>query len=64
VIGISSAAQSASGLNNLVGHLVNLLPIRTIIEKEMTFSQLLNHTKTKMLDAFEHQNSTFGQIHL
>lgn len=62
VVGISSATQSGAGLNDLVGHLVNLLPIRVNINEEMSFSELLSQTKTKMLDAFDHQSTTFGQI--
>jgi amino acid adenylation domain-containing protein len=62
VVGISSAAQASHGLNHTVGHLVNLLPIRIGLEPSQQMSSLLATVKKKMLDAYEHQDMTYGQI--
>ncbi|MCO4752891.1 MAG: amino acid adenylation domain-containing protein [Bacteriovoracaceae bacterium] len=62
VLGISSAGQSFYNEENLVGHLVHLLPIRLDVGSDKTFSELLEHTKNKMLDAFDHQDVTYAQI--
>ena len=62
VVGISSAAQANNGHENLVGHLVNLLPIKFNFKHDMPFSLLFEQAKNKMLDAFDHQNTTFGEI--
>lgn len=62
VVGISAAGQSASGQTNLVGHCVNTLPLRHSIEGNKTFSQFLQSFKNTMLDAFEHQQYTYGTL--
>lgn len=62
VIGISSALQSNYGKYDLVGHLVQLLPIRSQISNDITFSDFAKTIKKKMLDATEHSDITFGDI--
>ena len=62
VIGISSALQSKYGMYDLVGHLVQLLPIRTKVDKLQSFIQYAGNVKAKMLDANDHSNITFGDI--
>lgn len=62
VIGLSSAAQPALDNNHIVGHLVNLLPLRIQKPKSLTLKQFLKNTKTKMLDAFENQFFTYGEL--
>lgn len=62
VIGMASAAQSESGKSDLIGHLVNLLPLRTQINSEQSFKFFLKEVRTKMLDAFDHQLFSFGSL--
>lgn len=62
VIGLSSAAQPALENNHIVGHLVNLLPLRIQKPEGLNLKQFLKSTKTKMLDAFEHQFFTYGEL--
>lgn len=62
VVGISLAGQASAQNQDLVGHLVHMLPIRCQLNDAMSFRDLLRQTKGKMLDAQEHQNATFGQI--
>ncbi len=62
VIGMASAAQSESGKNDLIGHLVNLLPLRTQLNSEQGFKFFLKEIKSKMLDCFDHQQYSYGSL--
>ncbi len=62
VVGIPSAGQAATGMYNLVGHCVNLLPLRTQINPEQTFLGYLKTRKLKILDAYDYQQFTFGNL--
>jgi amino acid adenylation domain-containing protein len=61
-VGLPTAGQSVTGNYGLVGHCVNLLPLRCAIEEEDNFSQFLNNQKRVTLDAFDHQRFTFGNL--
>ncbi|MGA3025704.1 MAG: amino acid adenylation domain-containing protein [Bryobacteraceae bacterium] len=62
VVGIPAAAQSALAGQTLVGHCVNLLPIRLKVAGEAKFSDVLAHSRRKLLDAYEHQSYTYGTL--
>ena len=62
VVGLPASGQAASGLNDVVGHCVNLLPIKTIIDPTISFRQYLKFRKSAILDAYEHQRLTFGSL--
>jgi amino acid adenylation domain-containing protein len=62
VVGIPTAGQSFAGEPNLVGHCVNMLPIRTPLSPDVRFSDLLNTLRRDVLDASEHQGVTFGSL--
>ena len=62
VLGLMAAGQSVSGFNNLVGHCVNLLPVRSQLQDSMTFVDYVKILRSIMLDAFDHQNISFGSI--
>lgn len=62
VIGIPAAGQNAVGQKDLVGHCVNLLPLRTKPQSMLSFKELLKSVKSTMLDAFENQQFTFGTL--
>ncbi|MGF1556651.1 non-ribosomal peptide synthetase [Paucihalobacter sp.] len=62
VIGLPAAGQSQSGKTQLVGHCVNLLPLRSKILPEMPFNAYLKSRKDEIFDAFEHQQFSFGQL--
>jgi non-ribosomal peptide synthetase component F len=62
VVGLPAAGQSATGLQALVGHCVNVLPLRTTVEAGMPFSTYLKNRKSALLDAFDHQRFTFGSL--
>ncbi len=62
VVGVPAAGQAASEKYNLVGHCVNLLPLRTNIEAQQSFSDYLQSRRTPILDAYDHQEFTFGRL--
>ncbi|MGA2183679.1 MAG: amino acid adenylation domain-containing protein [Bryobacteraceae bacterium] len=62
VVGIPAAAQSALAGQTLVGHCVNLLPIRLEVDGEAKFSDVLARSRRKLLDAYEHQSYTYGTL--
>ena len=62
VIGVPSAGQSCDGLDTLVGHCVNLMPVRIAVEATTPIGALLASTQTAILDASEHQGYTFGTL--
>ena len=62
VIGIPAAGQSVDGLDTLVGHCVNLLPLRFDIDPSQPFSALIGDSQETLLDAIDHQRYTFGTL--
>ncbi|NRF38223.1 non-ribosomal peptide synthetase [Pedobacter foliorum] len=62
VIGLPSAGQSATEMFNLVGHCVNLMPLRSTVDKSISFNEYLRNRKTAFFDAYEHQQISFGQL--
>ena len=62
VVGLAAAAQSYLGKNGLVGHAVNLLPLRLHPGAERPFGEYLKETRSTLLDAFDHQRFTFGSL--
>lgn len=62
VLGLPAAGQSATGNYRLVGHCVNLLPLRSFPKHDLSFVQFLKQRKEAVLDAFEHQQLTFGSL--
>lgn len=62
VIGIPSAGQAAGGHRALVGHCVNVLPLRVTIDPLAPFSTTLDRVRGDLLDAFEHQQYTLGSL--
>src|SRR6266404_3856805 len=62
VIGIPIAGQSLLEGGNLVGHCVNLLPIRVPLIEGQSAAELLQQVKRTVLDAYDHQNYTYGTL--
>ncbi|MBL8325977.1 MAG: amino acid adenylation domain-containing protein [Rubrivivax sp.] len=62
VVGISAAGQAVEGQQWLVGHCVNLLPVRLAIDVEQPVPALLAQGRAAVLDAYEHQSCTFGAL--
>jgi len=62
VIGIPAAGQSATGNYSLVGHCVNLLPVRSYPNGNFSFIEYLKERKSKILNDYDHQQFTFGSL--
>jgi amino acid adenylation domain-containing protein len=62
VVGVPTAGQSLLDGGALVGHCVNFLPMRTAIAPNATFSELLAQVKETVLDAYDHQDFTYGTL--
>ncbi|GAB4025285.1 non-ribosomal peptide synthetase [Spirosoma gilvum] len=62
VVGLPTSGQSATGYLGLVGHCVNLLPLRSFPRPELSFLDFLKQRKEAVLDAYEHQRLTFGGL--
>ena len=62
ILGIPAAGQSVSGLYGLVGHCVNLLPMRSHLQGNPSFSEYLKQRKAQILSDYENQQITFGSL--
>jgi len=62
VVGFPAAGQALVGGYDLVGHCVNLLPLRSRINGALKFNEYLRSVRKKVMDAYEHQNYTFGSL--
>ncbi|MBO0932635.1 non-ribosomal peptide synthetase [Fibrella aquatilis] len=62
VLGLPAAGQSVTDLYGLVGHCVNLLPLRSHYSPGNSFQTHLRQRRTDWMDAFEHQRVTFGGL--
>ena len=62
IIAIPSAGQLQFGEDKLVGHCVNLLPIRSSVSGNTSAASFLKQTSSQVLDAYEHQECTLGGI--
>ena len=62
VVGISTAGQSLLEGASLVGHCVHFLPMLSEVHEGMTVREHLHATKRALLDAYDHQEFTFGSL--
>ncbi len=61
VVGMPAAGQALVDNPLLVGHCTNMLPLH-INSMDRPFSDLLAHVKSVVLDGFENQTITFGEL--
>lgn len=62
IAGIHSAGQLTTNAPDLVGYCINLLPVRTRIDAELSFDEYLDQLKTELLDVYSHQNYPLGRL--
>ena len=63
VVGIPAAGQAAAGLEGLVGHCVNMLPLRVAVRRRDAVRAIcVKAAARRMLDAYDHQDVTFGRV--
>ena len=62
-IGIPYAGQNdVPGARHLVGHCVNMLPMRSRVEGSGSFEELLAASQIEVMEALEHPRVTFGWL--
>ena len=62
VIGLAAAGQSFHDQGKLVGHCVNLLPLRLQVTGADVFTDVLAGTRGALLDAYDHQGVSIGTL--
>lgn len=62
VLGLPAAGQSATGHSSLVGHCVNLLPLKTSFNNDFSFVEYLKIRKKQIFNDYDHQQFTFGSL--
>src|SRR5262245_23901146 len=62
VVGIPGAGQTEEGHQELVGHAVSMLPIRTQLFASQPVKSLLGDVRMHLLEAQEHQLFTIGSL--
>ncbi|SCX53462.1 non-ribosomal peptide synthase domain TIGR01720/amino acid adenylation domain-containing protein [Pseudomonas sp. NFACC32-1] len=62
VIGADVAGRERPELERLIGFFVNVLPLRSRLDAQATFSRFLGQTQDDLLGALEHQDLPFDQI--
>jgi amino acid adenylation domain-containing protein len=61
-VGLPAAGQSARAMPQVVGHCVNLMPIRSRIDWSRGFDVYLAQVRKALLDAYDHQTYTYGSL--
>jgi amino acid adenylation domain-containing protein len=62
VIGVPAAGQTMVGRDELIGHCLNFLPLRLHPQAALSFGDFAAAVKDKVLEAYDHQNYTFGSL--
>ncbi|MCC6385014.1 MAG: AMP-binding protein, partial [Bacteroidia bacterium] len=59
---LPTAGQSVTGFEALIGHCVNLIPLKTSIQDSQSFSEYLKDRKKTLLDQLDHQRISLGEL--
>ncbi|HLX91432.1 MAG TPA: amino acid adenylation domain-containing protein, partial [Puia sp.] len=62
ILGLSVSGQVGTGNFNLVGHCANVLPLRAILNRNLSFGEFLKVRKSEILEAMDHQRLSFGSL--
>ena len=62
VLGTDTSGRNHPALENQVGYYLNTLALRTQMDRQESFGQLLDRVKTQVLGAFEHQAYPFDLL--
>ena len=62
VVGIPSAGRPFPGADSLVGHCVDLLPIRSRIGRATRLHEFLAEVRRSLMDAYEHEVFALGRL--
>ncbi|MCO4821682.1 MAG: amino acid adenylation domain-containing protein [Flavobacteriaceae bacterium] len=61
-LGLPSSGQSFTGKPQLIGHCVNILPLRSQIASDISFKEYLTQRKNALFDAYDHQQLSFSEL--
>ncbi len=59
VVGTPIAQRHLPELQEVIGHFVNMLPLRVRLQEQWGFRQVMRHVRQVTLDAYEHQELPF-----
>lgn len=62
VVGVPSAGQPVTAMKDLIGHCVNLLPLRSNPLPNISFIDYLSNRRTELFDAYDNQQLSFGHL--
>lgn len=62
VLAVPSAGQASSGMAGLVGHCVNVLPVRLVVDAQESAAALVRRAGARLLDAQDHAEYTLGRL--
>jgi amino acid adenylation domain-containing protein len=62
VVGIAAAGHALPGNQHLVAHAIGMLPVRSKMDGNFGFAEYLKTVRRQVLDAFDHQQYTFGAL--
>ena len=60
IVGTPSAGRSRPEFGKIVGYFINVVPMRSILEGEIAFADLLMQTQHTVLEALDHQDFPFA----
>ncbi|WP_338356170.1 amino acid adenylation domain-containing protein [Yeosuana marina] len=61
-VGSPVANRIRKEIEPLIGYFINSIPVRTIVDEDSSFSQLLMHVKKHVLEAYNYQDLPFEKI--
>ncbi len=62
VVGFPSSGNAAYNMKQLIGDCVNLLPLRSHVNTQLSFIDYLKQRNTQLFDAYEHQQVSFSHL--
>ena len=62
VVGISSAGRPFAGAESVVGHCVDVLPIRSRISRDARMRAFVGAVRSSLLDAYEHEGFSWAHL--
>jgi len=61
-VGIPTAGQAAADHPELIGHCVNVMPLRTKVDIEQPFVDYMKQCRGTLLDGLDHQQYSYGTL--
>ncbi len=62
VVGVPVLGRPSQEAERLIAYCTHLMPIRSVLEENATFSDHLKTIRTTLLDAYDHQDYPFAQL--